>query len=379
MRLLKSRLGKLVTRPWLDRLLLYLLRRLFFPLSRLWAAARAADGDVDRYVAAVPLSNPGNWRRTWIARAIDRFEHRRLRAFSTEQLWELYFFGEQEVELGRLPIVEEMRLDNRTAYNFCRKSFLPLLPLVKTSVQMNPPTLEEVEREFGKDGADLERAFALPEQFPRIERSRGLPMHHGSDYWLRFESPSKIMSDTVYARVHEPEDVEDPPTLIFGHGICVEFDHYRQLLDEITALTAQGIRVIRPESPWHGRRVLPGHYGGEQFLSTLPHSMIDFLVAQYSEWATLIDWCRSTSSGPVAIGGSSLGAPNGQNHCCESRRMARATSAESDDVHQPRCQNGGSRARRKSFRHLESRIGTAFERMDSPRRAILAGSAGSGR
>lgn len=36
--------------------------------------------------------------------------------------------------------------------------------------------------------------------------------------------------------------------------------------------------------------------------------MFDFIAAQHQEWATLIDWCRSNSSGPVAIGGSSLGA-----------------------------------------------------------------------
>ena len=112
----------------------------------------------------------------------------------------------------------------------------------------------------------------------------------------------------MYARVHQPDGQVDPPTLIFGHGICVEFDHYHQLLDEVTQLTRMGIRVIRPEAPWHGRRVLPGHYGGEQLLSTTPNSMFDFLAAQHQEWATIINWARATSAGPVAIGGSSLGA-----------------------------------------------------------------------
>lgn len=94
----------------------------------------------------------------------------------------------------------------------------------------------------------------------------------------------------------------------FGHGICVEFDHYHQMLDEITQLTEMGIRVVRPEAPWHGRRVLPGHYGGEQLLSALPTSMIEFIAAQHREWAVLINWCREKSDGSVAIGGSSLGA-----------------------------------------------------------------------
>ena len=95
-------------------------------------------------------------------------------------------------------------------------------------------------------------------------------MPRGTDYWIRFPSPSQVMADMVYARVHEPPGVSNPPTLIFGHGMCVEFDHYHNLIDEIAGLTEQGIRVVGPEAPWHGRRVLPGHFGGEQLLSTAP-------------------------------------------------------------------------------------------------------------
>ena len=50
----------------------------------------------------------------------------RMKAFSIEQLWQHYFFGEQAVASNRLPIVEEMRLDFRTAYNMTRKKFAPL-------------------------------------------------------------------------------------------------------------------------------------------------------------------------------------------------------------------------------------------------------------
>lgn len=306
--ILKSRIGHLIARPWLDRCILAALEYVFFPLSRLWAASRAAEGTVDGFIEATPLGPPGKWRRGIIERALHNFERKRLRAFSTEQLWHLYYFGEEEVAAERLPIVEEMRLDNRTSYNLSRRSFIPLIPLVKTSVRMFPPTPEEVEEAYGSQGERLEDLFALPDVLPNIQVSRPLPTHYGKDFWLRFPSPSSRMNDEVYARVHEPHDVENPPTLIFGHGICVEFDHYRQLLDEITALTDMGVRVIRPEAPWHGRRVLPGHFGGEQLLSALPISMIEFVAAQHREWATLINWCKSNSSGEVAIGGSSLGA-----------------------------------------------------------------------
>lgn len=300
--------GRFIARPWLDACALYLLKYWFFPLSRLWAAARAAEGDVDRFVESVPLEQPNRSQRKVIAGALREFEQARLKAFSIEQLWVQYFFGKESVAAERLPIIEEMRLDFRTAYNMTRKKFAPLRSLVKTSVSMNPPSPEDVASRYGEDGETLAAHFAPPGQFPEVEISQIIPSRHGKDYWLRFRSPSQHMDDLVYARVHQPDGVDNPPTLIFGHGICVEFDHYHQLIDEVTQLTQLGIRVVRPEAPWHGRRVLPGHYGGEQFLSKIPISMFDFIAAQHQEWATLIDWCRSNSSGPVAIGGSSLGA-----------------------------------------------------------------------
>ncbi len=307
-KLITSPVGRLIARPWLDRVVLYLLKHWYFPLSRLWAAARAADGDVDRFIQQVPLKAPSKSQRKTIASALHQFERARLKAFSIEQLWHDYFFGDQSVAEERLPIVEEMRLDFRSDYNMARRKFSSLRRLVKTSVSMNPPTPEEVASRFGKNGEKLSEYFALPEQLPKVEVSRSIPTSYGKDYWLRFPSPSQQMHDLVYARVHEPNGIDNPPTLIFGHGMSVEFDHYHQLLDEITQLTRLGIRVIRPEAPWHGRRVLPGHYGGEQFLSKLPISIFDFVAAQHKEWPTIINWCRNNSSGPVAIGGSSLGA-----------------------------------------------------------------------
>ena len=307
-RIMKSPLGSLIARPWFDRVIAWFLQYWFFPLSRLWAAARAASGDVDAFIEHVPLKTPSQSQRQKIKRALNHFERCRLKAFSTEQLWDDYFFGKPAVADERLPIVEEMRLDFRTAYNLSRMRFLALRKLVISSVYMAPPTPAEVTERFGEHGEAIEELFALPAAFPVVEVSRPVPTAAGRDYWVRFSSPSAAMNDMAYARVHEPGGVSNPPTLIFGHGICVEFDHYRQLIDEVTTLTQMGIRVIRPEAPWHGRRVLPGHFGGEQLLSGTPSSMFDFFSAQHQEWAILIDWARSTSAGAVAIGGSSLGS-----------------------------------------------------------------------
>ena len=307
-RVMQSPLGRLIARPWLDRVIAYFLEYWFFPLSRLWAAARAASGDVDAFVRHVPLKSPTPGQRKKIQGALEHFERCRLRAFSTEQLWDDYFFGHAEVPENRLPIVEEMRLELRTAYNLTRRHFISLRKLVISSVYMAPPTPGEVAERLGEHGDRVEQLFELPTEFPPVEVSRPVPTATGQDYWIRFQSPSEVMNDVAYARVHEPRGVSNPPTLIFGHGICVEFDHYQQLIDEVTTLTSMGVRVIRPEAPWHGRRVLPGHFGGEQLLSATPNSMFDFFSAQHKEWATLIDWSRSTSDGAVAIGGSSLGS-----------------------------------------------------------------------
>jgi len=308
LKLISSPLGGLIARPWLDTLVLYFLKHWFFPLSRLWAAARAAEGDPQKFIEQVPLQQPNTSERRAITAALHQFERARLKAFSIDQLWRDSFFGAQAVAEERLPIIEEMRLDFRTDYNMTRRKFRRLRRLVKTSVRMNPPTPDDVAMQFGENGGKLSGYFDLPETFPEVVVSRSIPTSAGKDYWLRFPSPDPHMDDMVYARVHEPAAVKNPPTLIFGHGMGVEFDHYHLLLDEIGPLTKLGIRVIRPEAPWHGRRVLPGHYGGEQFLSNLPISIFNFVSAQHKEWSTIIDWCRNNSSGPVAIGGSSLGA-----------------------------------------------------------------------
>jgi hypothetical protein len=308
MRFFRSPLAPLVARPWLDSLSLALLRRYFFPSSRLWALAREAQGDIERFGQDLGLQQLRPRQLAGLGQTLAHFERCRLKAYMVEQLWHDYFFGGAPVALERLLIAEEMRLDARTAYNLTRRGFLPFRKLLRASVRMTPPSPAQVTGRFGENGEGVDALFELPAELPRVERSRSIPVPSGRDYWLRFASPSGVMADMVYARVHEPLGVENPPTLIFGHGICVEFDHYHNLVDEVAGLTALGIRVVRPEAPWHGRRVLPGHFGGEQLLSTAPTGMFDFLAAQHQEWAVLVDWSRRTSSGPVAIGGSSLGA-----------------------------------------------------------------------
>ena len=307
-RWLNSPMGALIARPWFDRFSLFLLSRWFFPLSRLWAAARAADGSIARFYEEVPMAPvPGADQR--LRETLDRFESLREAVNALESRWQEVFFGPEELPVHHRVAVEAARRDRRNAYNAARRHFRFLLksgkvPMVKWEI----PTPEAVEADYGAALADRENAYRAPDRFPEIEESRHVPGPVGDEFWIRFPSPSSRMGDTVYARVYEPRGIADPPTLIFGHGVCVEFDHWHGLVDEVFELCRMGIRVVRPEAPWHGRRVPDGRYGGEAFIAMAPRGALDIFSAELSEWAIMIDWCRRTGNGPVAVGGSSLGA-----------------------------------------------------------------------
>ena len=309
--LMRSPLGELIARSWLERPILYLLENWFFPLSRLWAAAVVAEGDVDKFFAAVPMP-PVESKRDQVQGLLDNFGSRRRRILATEIAWRETFFGSRSCSSLELNELEKRRLQDRNEYNATRRQFAPLRKHVGSSVKACFSTPEQLIDLYGTNAAEDSKLFDLPTQWPEISVSQSIEKANSRDYWLSFDCPSERLGDTVFARVLEPLGVDNPPTLIFGHGIGVEFDHWRNLVDIVKFLPQLGIRVIRPESPWHGRRVPHGFYGGEYFLSSTPMSGFDFFPAQHKEWACLINWARSTSSGRVAIGGSSLGAQSAQ-------------------------------------------------------------------
>jgi hypothetical protein len=77
-------------------------------------------------------------------------------------------------------------------------------------------------------------------------------------------------------------------------------------------LAGGGLRLIRPEAPWHGRRRPAGWYGGEPTIARGPLGMLDNFAAWVAEVGALVRWARETSRGPVAVGGISLGALTSQ-------------------------------------------------------------------
>ena len=294
--------------PWFDGASEWALRRFFFPASRLWAAARTADGSAERFYEAASVAPHADDAQK-LAVALARFQKARARAVALEAEWQRVFFGWEESPVAYRSAVEAARLDAAHAYNAARRFFAFLLrrgvPPIKLDIQ-SPQTVETI---YGAPG-DVAAFTAPPDPMPAMEISRPVPGVAGTDYWVRFKSPR--LGDTVYARVHEPVGVSDPPTLIYGHGVCVEYDHWRGLIDESARLCAAGFRIIRPEAPWHGRRAPTGTFAGERLIASFPMGLIDGFFGAVQEWAVLADWSRKTSRGPLAFGGTSLGALTAQ-------------------------------------------------------------------
>lgn len=306
-RLARSIMGLVLAYPYFDRVSLWALTRYFFPLSRIWAAATASGGGVERFLAGVPLDAPG-LDLDGVQKALRHTETARETAAVVDRRWEDNFFGTQHRNPEELVALETTRRDAHHALNTMRHRYRFLLKHKIPSVRYDIPSPEIVATDFSAALQDRTSLFAPPEPMPNVEVSQKIPGTVGTEYWLRFASPSSDFGDMVHARVHEPDGVEDPPTLVLGHGICVEFDLWRGLIDDVDDLCRMGIRVIRPEAPWHGRRRPVGMYSGEPIVATAPLGPLRAFTGAMREWSVLIDWARQTSRGSVAIGGSSLGA-----------------------------------------------------------------------
>jgi len=304
-------MGWLLAWAWFDHVTLFMLRRIFFPTSRMWAAARAAGGSVSAFQDGVPMARRFEDTRH-LSRALVRFEEGLARTRALEAAWEAAFFGPDEVGVVQRAAIEAARLDARQALNGQRALFVRYVMRDIPRVRLETQTPAATDALYGHALGGIGPLVAPPSPMPEIAVSRAVPGTHGRDYWLRFKSPSARLGDMVTARVHEPLDVANPPTIILGHGVCIEFDHWRGLVDETDELVALGFRVIRPEAPWHGRRAAANAFGGEPIIARFPTGPLDAFTGAAQEWAVLADWARRTSTGPLAMGGTSLGAQMAQ-------------------------------------------------------------------
>lgn len=303
--------GLLLANPWFDRAGLLLLRRAFFPASRAWAAAERAESDVARFYQEVPMPRRFEDDQRLI-KALHHHGVARAAHDAIETAWEAAFFGGKPSTPSERQALEAARVAHAHAYNITRRHFAFLLPRGVPKINLVTMTPAETDAIYGAALVDAKPFFAPPDPLPSVEVSAPIPGAVGTDTWLRFKSPSSRLGDTAWARVHTPNGVTDPPTVILGHGVCVEFDNWVGLVDEADALTAAGFRVIRPEAPFHGRRRPHGFYGGEKLIGTFPVGALDAFTGALQEWAVIADWAHATSKGRLAFGGTSLGALTAQ-------------------------------------------------------------------
>jgi pimeloyl-ACP methyl ester carboxylesterase len=302
--------GTVLAQPWFDQVALLSLKALFFPAGRAWAAAAEADGDFDRFHAAGPIPLRHE-KRAKLTEALNGVAEARAAALAVEAAWERAFFGPDSQSPAGLRAIEAARLTAKHAYNSTRwglRLTAPRAPRVKLAIE----TPDAVDAIYGGGITRFDALSSPPATMPAIEQSRVIETAQGREFWLRFKSPSSRLGDTVSARVTEPADAANAPTLLCGHGICVDFDHWKGLIDETQALAARGFRIIRPEAPWHGRRAPKGRYSGERTIAAFPMGLLDSFSGALQEWSVLADWARRRSTGPLLFGGSSLGAMTAQ-------------------------------------------------------------------
>ena len=313
-RFLRGRFGDWVARPWLDRAVFGSLAR-YFPLSRLWAAASVADGDLGRFGEEVPLGRSATTDGWLLEQALVGVHracrwHRRI-----DQAWRRRFFSPGPAPSAK--VLVETELERRAAARVWMASRGLLMPLLAVTeppaVRWSVPAASEMEALFGPALADPAAYYAAPEPLPDIEQSHEVPGPEGMEYWLRFASPGRATRDTAWAKVYEPETPADgAPTLILCHGLAVEVEMWGTGIGIPYALIRAGVRVIAPEAPWHNRRMAPGRWGGEPMIATAPRGAPDLFQASLGEIAVLTAWARGQGTAAVALGGTSLGALTSQ-------------------------------------------------------------------
>jgi pimeloyl-ACP methyl ester carboxylesterase len=296
--------GRVIFRPWFDAVAVRVVTRGYFPVSRGWAAAWAADGDPERFREEAGANLPDFAARRALAGIADS-----ARAYEAEAaVWEAALFAPSSPSRDQLIAAERAR--NRAAFRFMRgrSAFLPWLrrlPPIRWTVA--PP--EEVAARHGSRRAMPEAAYPPPAQ-PKIDTSHAIPGDGRRIYWVRFPSP--VLGDTAWAKVVEPEGVDHPPTLIFLHGIGVELEMWPPTVDALDDLVKHGVRIVRSTAPWHAQRMVKGFYGGEPIMARGPEGLLTCFQAWVAETAVLVDWARNAGSATVGVGGYSLGALAGQ-------------------------------------------------------------------
>jgi hypothetical protein len=306
--LFRSPLGALLAKPWVDQAGLFGLKRWYFPLSRLWAAANAAGDDTARFRDEIGATVAA-WPEPYLRSVLARNAGRKAAAEAARVTWEMSLFGDAPDKDCLL--LDRGRRAAATRHLATRASFYPLLfPTRPPSARWEIDQPARVERDLGPAIARPDSLYDVAVDVGAVAVSQPVMKEGLREYWLRAPTPAPRLrlrpgSETLYARVTEPADAACP-ALIFGSGLCLEFELLTVARDPATRLAGLGWRVIEPISPYHGLRAMPGRYGGEPFFAAGPTSSIDLISGQAIESALLIAWCHQRFGGKVALAGISM-------------------------------------------------------------------------
>lgn len=312
-RLLTGPLGWLLTTGWADRLKMAML-----PAEFRLARARAlafANPDPEGFLDALEVDDATRQRlRQRALRALPELDRRRQSLDQVQDQWDTVFWrGAAADSAARVALErrrrrlsqEALKPDRLFRFLSAEHAFAPVafqIPGPEETITAMSRWLSDPASAYAASAADL----------PAPERSAPIPGPAGPESLLRFSSPSTFQQGVrVTARVYEPARCTGATgTFIYGSGLGMLYDLIRYWPEEdymARRLAARGVRVILPESPWHGRRELPGRYSGEPYLARAPLSVFELFSTQVQETARLIGWARSLGSPLVGVGGVSLG------------------------------------------------------------------------
>jgi hypothetical protein len=97
--LFRSPLGALLAKPWVDQAGLFGLKRWYFPLSRLWAAANAAGDETARFRDEIGAPVAA-WPESYLRSVLARHAARKVAAEAARSAWETALFDDASDEDG---------------------------------------------------------------------------------------------------------------------------------------------------------------------------------------------------------------------------------------------------------------------------------------
>lgn len=345
-RVINSPIGALLDTPTVERLRLERLPSAL-RLARIAAAAGlTATAGVDAFCAALGATpDLGTRALRRLERNLGRFARALRERDEVLERWERAFWAESWPPPRREELVAlEMERREKCARVTHPASLFGFLageasiPLASFAIHSPGEIVSRWTREITDPG----HLYTAPAELPVIERSRAAPGPVGSEYLLRFRSPSLSRSEgAAQARVYEPETPEpDLATFIYASGPFSAGDQVDYWPEEEYMgrhLAAHGHRVVLLDLPWHGRRTLPGHYSGETYFGTAPEGLFRLHAASAVEMAVLVRWAREQGSRSVGVGGFGAGALAAQQVAGHAARWPRSMRPDAVFLAAPTC------------------------------------------